>query len=128
MRQQIRPSSEVAVTFGPYKFLPLQRVILCGGTPLRLGNRAREILAILVENAGEVVVKRELLRRVWPDTVVEEGTLRVHIAALRRALREKELGTSWVESVTGRGYRFVGPVVPAEEPPSAAFGAYRRRR
>jgi len=81
-------------------------------TPLRLGSRAREILVALVERAGEVVEKRELLRRVWPGMVVEEGTLRVHINTLRKALREGEAGAHYVESVTGRGYRFVAPVMP----------------
>jgi DNA-binding winged helix-turn-helix (wHTH) protein len=84
-------------------------------TPLRLGSRAREILVALVERAGEVVEKRELLRRVWPGMVVEEGTLRVHINTLRKALREGEAGAHYVESVTGRGYRFVAPVMPVSD-------------
>jgi DNA-binding winged helix-turn-helix (wHTH) protein len=83
--------------------------------PLQLGSRAREILVALVERAGEVVEKRELLRRVWPGMVVEEGTLRVHINTLRKALREGEAGAHYVESVTGRGYRFVAPVMSVNE-------------
>jgi DNA-binding winged helix-turn-helix (wHTH) protein len=83
--------------------------------PLQLGSRAREILVALVERAGEVVEKRELLRRVWPGMVVEEGTLRVHINTLRKALREGDAGAHYVESVTGRGYRFVAPVMPVNE-------------
>ena len=59
------------LAFGPYRFLPLQRILLRGSTPLQLGSRAREILVALVERAGEVVEKRELLRRVWPQMVVE---------------------------------------------------------
>jgi len=83
--------------------------------PLQLGSRAKEILVALVERAGEVVEKRELLRRVWPGMVVEEATLRVHINTLRKALREGEAGARYVESVTGRGYRFVAPVMPVTE-------------
>jgi DNA-binding winged helix-turn-helix (wHTH) protein len=59
--------------FGPFRLLPQQRVLLHSNTPLRLGSRAREILFALVERAGEIVMKNELIARVWPDTIVEEG-------------------------------------------------------
>ena len=90
-----------------------------GDEPVALGSRAREILVALVERAGEVVRKSELRERVWPDTVVEEGTLRVHIAALRRALGDRHIASRYVENVTGHGYRFVAPVTPVECDPSA---------
>src|SRR5215469_5008803 len=115
MTIDMQASNGAAIAFGPYRLLPLQRILLRDRTPLRLGSRAREILVALVERAGEVVEKRELLRRVWPDMVVEEATLRVHINTLRKALREGEAGTRYVESVTGRGYRFVAPVMPVNE-------------
>lgn len=108
------PSGDV-LAFGPYRLLPLQRIVSHGETPLLLGSRAREILVALVEHAGEVVEKRELLRRVWPNMIVEEGTLRVHITALRKALRKGDSGTRYIESVTGRGYRFAVPVMPVQE-------------
>ena len=111
-------SSKGALAFGPYTLLPLQRIVLHGSTPLQLGSRAREMLLILVEHAGEIVDKREFLRRVWPDSVVEEGTLRVHMTAIRRALKEGEAGARYVESVTGRGYRFVAPVMQVDEAPT----------
>jgi DNA-binding winged helix-turn-helix (wHTH) protein len=115
MTLHMQASNAAVLAFGPYRFLPLQRVVLRDSTPLQLGSRAREILGALVERAGEVVEKRELLRRVWPDMVVEEGTLRVHINTLRKVLREGEAGMHYVESVTGRGYRFVAPVFPVNE-------------
>src|SRR5215472_1277469 len=108
-------SNGAGVAFGPYQLLPLQRLVLRNRMPLQLGSRAKEILVALVERAGEVVEKRELLRRVWPGMVVEEATLRVHINTLRKALREGEAGARYVESVTGRGYRFVAPVMPVNE-------------
>jgi DNA-binding winged helix-turn-helix (wHTH) protein len=118
MTVDIQASNGAAVAFGPYRLLPLQRIVLRDRTPLQLGSRAREILVALVERAGEVVEKRELLRRVWPDMVVEEATLRVHINTLRKALREGEAGARYVESVTGRGYRFVAPVMPVKTTPT----------
>jgi DNA-binding winged helix-turn-helix (wHTH) protein len=114
MRHVVQNLDGIALVFGPFRFFPLQRIILRAGAPLRLGSRAREILVVLVERAGAVVNKRELIARVWPDTIVEEGTLRVHIAALRRALGE---GGWYVENVTGRGYRFVAPVMHVEDAP-----------
>ena len=83
---------------------------MCADEPVALGSRAREILVALVERAGKVVKKNELRERVWPDTIVEEGTLRVHIAALRRALGDRGTGSRYVENVTGHGYRFIAPV------------------
>ena len=115
MTLDMQASNAAVLAFGPYRFLPLQRVVLRDSTPLQLGSRAREILVALVERAGQVVEKRELLSRVWPDMVVEEGTLRVHINTLRKVLREGEAGARYVESVTGRGYRFVAPVIPVQE-------------
>src|ERR1700761_3349954 len=98
------------VAFGPFVLNPTQRVLLRGDRPVRLGSRAREILICLVERAGTVVSKNDLIRRVWPETVVEEGTLRVHIASLRKILGEDRDRVRYVENVTGHGYRFVAAV------------------
>jgi DNA-binding winged helix-turn-helix (wHTH) protein len=103
------------IAFGPFRLYPQQRVLLRADTPLRLGSRAREILLFLVERVGEIVKKRELMARVWPDTSVEEGTLRVHIAALRKALGDGQAGMRYVENVTGHGYRFVAPLTRVDE-------------
>src|SRR5262249_2301669 len=107
---------DLEITFGPYRCLPGQRLLLHAGRPLPLGSRAREILFVLLEHAGEIVKKSELIGRVWPDTVVEEGTLRVHIAALRKALGEGQDGLRYVENVTGHGYRFIAPVIRGAPP------------
>jgi DNA-binding winged helix-turn-helix (wHTH) protein len=111
------PSDDIGqkLTFGPFRLDRQQRVIFRGHAPLRLGSRAREILLTLVERAGEVVKKSELMARVWPDTVVEEGTLRVHIAALRKALGDGKSGMRYVENVTGRGYRFIAPLTRVDD-------------
>jgi predicted ATPase/DNA-binding winged helix-turn-helix (wHTH) protein len=103
-------SSERAISFGPFCLLPAQQLLLEDGTPVRLGSRALEILTALVERAGELVSKNELMTRVWPDTFVDENTLRVHIAGLRRALGDGQPGRRYLTNVPGRGYRFVAPV------------------
>ena len=100
--------------FGSFRVVPQRRMILRDGVPLRLGSRAREILFALVERAGEIVTKRELMTRVWPDAFVEEATLRVHIAILRRALADGPVGIRYVENINGRGYCFVAPVTRIE--------------
>jgi predicted ATPase/DNA-binding winged helix-turn-helix (wHTH) protein len=103
-------STERAVAFGPFRLFPAQQLLLEGETPVRLGSRAFEILTALVERPGELVSKEELIARVWPNTFVEEGNLKVHIAALRRALGDGQPGRRYLATVPGRGYRFVAPV------------------
>src|ERR1700759_3042969 len=110
MTLNIATSRETAIAFGPYVLNPTQRILLRGDRPVRLGSRAREILICLVERAGSVVSKNELIKRVWPETIVEEGTLRVHIASLRKILGEGRAQMRYVENVTGHGYRFVAAV------------------
>jgi predicted ATPase/DNA-binding winged helix-turn-helix (wHTH) protein len=96
--------------FGSFELVPAQRLLLNGGRLLRLGSRALEILIALVECAGETVSKDQLIGRVWPDTVVDEGALRVHVAAVRKALGDGREGNRFIVSDPGRGYRFVAPV------------------
>src|ERR1700759_315245 len=118
MTLNIATSRESAVAFGPFVLNPTQRVLMRGDRPVRLGSRAREILICLVERAGTVVSKNELIRRVWPETIVEEGTLRVHIASLRKILGEDRDRVRYVENVTGHGYRFVAAVTRPGTTPS----------
>jgi DNA-binding winged helix-turn-helix (wHTH) protein len=100
----------MALEFGHFTFIPQQRLLLRSGAPIRLPSRARELLFVLLERAGELISKRELMARVWRGTVVEEGALRVHIAALRKILGAGASGLLYVENVSGQGYRFVAPV------------------
>ena len=110
-------------SFGPFRFFPARQLLLEGETPVRLGSRALELLAALVERPGELVSKDELTRRVWPNTVVEESNLKVNVAALRRALGEGQPGRRYIATVSGRGYRFAAPVERAEpETPSMRQG------
>src|ERR1700733_8791474 len=84
--------------FGPFEFHPTQRLLSRAGKPIRVGSRARELLLALLENAGTVIKKRTLLERVWPHTVVEDGTLRVHIADLRKILGNGPNGPHYIEN------------------------------
>ena len=96
--------------FGPYAFHVRQRLVLEGEQPLRMGGRAMDILQVLLDNAGEVVSKEQLIAQVWPTSIVEEINLRVHIAALRRALRDGTNGQRYIVHVAQCGYSFVAPV------------------
>src|SRR5271155_1479534 len=110
------PSVENAIAFGPFHLFPAQQILLEADKPVRLGSRALEILGALVERPGEMVSKRELVARVWPNTVVEEANLKVHIAALRKALGDGRNGNRYLVNVPGRGYKFVAPVVQPNQP------------
>jgi predicted ATPase/DNA-binding winged helix-turn-helix (wHTH) protein len=101
---------EHAISFGPYRLLASQRLLLEGEQPVRLGSRAFDILAALVERAGEVVAKEQLIARAWPQTFVEEANLKIQVSALRRALGDGHGGNRYVITVPGRGYNFVAPV------------------
>ena len=79
-------------------------------TPLALGSRALGILGMLVERAGELVSRAEIMVAVWPETVVEDSNLNVQIAALRRVLDEGRTERSCIQTFPGRGYRFTAPV------------------
>jgi predicted ATPase/DNA-binding winged helix-turn-helix (wHTH) protein len=107
-------------SFGPFTLLPARQLLLEDDAPVRLGSRAREVLIALVERAGEVVSKDALVARLWPNVVVEEATLRVHVAALRKALGDGKEGRRYIVSIAGRGYSFVGAVTTDDASPSAA--------
>lgn len=99
--------------FGPFTLIPERQLLLNGETPVRIGGRALDILTALVERPGELISKRELLSRAWPNTIVEESNLKVNMAGLRRVLGEEMGASQYIVTVIGRGYRFVGTVVPS---------------
>lgn len=98
-----------ALSFGPFRLLPKSRLLEKDGASLHVGGRALDILIFLAERAGEVVDKRELVKRVWADVNVDEGSLRFHITSLRKALGEGD-GARYVVNVPGRGYCFAAPL------------------
>jgi DNA-binding winged helix-turn-helix (wHTH) protein len=114
-----------AFVFGSFRLIPAQRMLLDDGKPLRLGGRALDILVTLVTSPGETIPKEKLIARAWPDTVVDEGALRVHVAALRKALGDGRAGRRYIANNPGRGYAFVVPVtrVNAQAQAAAQNGA-----
>jgi predicted ATPase/DNA-binding winged helix-turn-helix (wHTH) protein len=108
-------AADEVISFGPFRLFAAQRLIERAGTPLHLGSRALDILVVLVEQAGQVVSKNELMARVWPGVTVDEGSLRVHVAGLRRALGDGE-SAKYVTTLSGQGYCFVAPVTRSSEP------------
>jgi len=101
---------EEAFVFGAFRLLPAQRMLFEGGKPVRLGSRALDVLIALVQSAGDTLHKDQLIACAWPDTVVDEGALRVNVAALRRALGDGRGGNRFIANIPGRGYSFVAPV------------------
>lgn len=104
--------------FGPFSLDASAKVLMRDGEPVRLTRKAVETLLALVENAGRVQTKEQLLAKVWPDRVVDEANLTQHIAVLRRAMRAEEHSPAHIETFPGRGYRLVGPVEVVEESPA----------
>jgi len=122
--------NKVLYEFGRFRFDPEDRLLLCNGSPVPLAPKTLEVLLVLVQNGSRLTTKDELMRRVWPDSFVEDANLTVNISALRKLLGEGPDGSQYIETVPKSGYRFVMPVVerplvdrdpaPAEIRPHAA--------
>src|SRR4051794_32908892 len=92
-----------AISFGPFRLFPEQRILLEGERPVRLGSRSLLLLIALAEQPGRVVGKAELIARVWRGVKVDEINLRVSLAALRRAIGDGSGGSRYIVTVPGRG-------------------------
>jgi len=103
-------TSSAHYRFGPFRFDSRGRVLLQGSKDLRLPPKAAETLLLLVTNAGEVVEKSVLLDSVWTGAVVGEGSLTRTISILRKALGGDARSSTYIATVSKRGYRFVAPV------------------
>lgn len=97
-------------SFGPFRLHASERFLEKHGKPLKIGSRGLDILLTLLEHAPEIVAKRELIRRAWRKLVVDEVSLRVHVAALRKRLGDKDSSSDYIKNVPGRGYCFAGAV------------------
>ena len=108
--------SPQSLFFDPFELRPADRALLENGIPVPLGARALDILIVLVENAGSIVSNDEIFSRVWPSLNVGEGSLRVHLVAVRKALREGEREMRFISNIPGRGYSFTGSVTRGSSP------------
>jgi predicted ATPase/DNA-binding winged helix-turn-helix (wHTH) protein len=108
--RQIRSPAAIRLRFGPFELNVAERTLKKANQVIALGGRAYDILVALLENAGEVVGKAELIARAWPDVTVEEGSLRVHLSALRKAIGDGQFGNKYIANLQGHGYSFIAPV------------------
>jgi DNA-binding winged helix-turn-helix (wHTH) protein len=105
-------AAHAKLKFGPFEVSIGERLLRREGMVLPLGGRALDLLIYLAERRGEVISKRELMDHVWRDVTVEEGSIRVHVSAIRKALSDGQFGNRYIANIRGRGYAFVGTVVP----------------
>jgi TolB-like protein/DNA-binding winged helix-turn-helix (wHTH) protein len=96
--------------FGWFRLNPAERLLLREQVPVQLPPKAFDALVVMVENRGRLLGKDELLKKVWPDSFVEESNLAQHVSILRKALRDGEEGFQYIETVPRHGYRFIAEV------------------
>src|SRR5215203_1196361 len=99
--------------FGPFRLDTSERLLLRAGVRVPLTEKAFDTLLALVRRGGSLASKEELMAEVWPDAFVEENNLDKSISAIRQALGDKASAPEYVETVRGRGYRFVAPLSEA---------------
>ncbi len=113
------PEGDEVVEFGPFRLHVAGRLLQRNGVTVKLGSRSLDLLIALVERAGEVLSRRELIARAWAGLVVDEANLRVNISNLRKCLGEGKDGARYVVNLPGRGYSFVAPVTRARSESSS---------
>jgi len=119
----VRLKSKHLYAFGSYRLDSVERVLRRDGQPVTLPPKDLETLLVLVERAGHIVEKEELLEKVWPGVFVEEGNLARHIFNLRQVLGDSPDGRKYIETIPKRGYRFVAPVQEDGEPAFPSLSA-----
>jgi predicted ATPase/DNA-binding winged helix-turn-helix (wHTH) protein len=116
-----------AIRFGPFRLVASERLLLRNQTPITLRSRAFDLLMVLLEQAGEIVSRQELMRRIWPDVTVEDANLRVLVAGLRRSLGDGREGVRYIANIPGRGYCFIAPVQHLSQETPLAVGPAAER-
>lgn len=101
----VQPAKQL-LEFGSFRVDPEQRLLLRDNEPIELSPKAFDLLLALIERSGQVVLKDDLMKQLWPDTFVEESNLGQHVFQLRKALGDRAQGASYIVTVPGRGYRF----------------------
>jgi len=106
----MKSSPECFYEFGPYRLDTSAPLLWRAGEPVDLTPKALETLIVLVQRAGRLVSRADLIEAVWPDTIVEDNNLSVNVSLLRKVLGEDEDGKKYIETVSRRGYRFTAVV------------------
>jgi predicted ATPase/DNA-binding winged helix-turn-helix (wHTH) protein len=120
--------SNETVSFGPFLLVPGERLLTKDGARVELSARAYDILVTLLSRPNQVVSKNDLIAEVWPGLNVEEGSLRFHVAGLRKALGDGKDGARYISTSSGRGYSFVAATSRAgiaDEPPVDLSSGFR---
>ncbi len=107
------PSSQIDAEyrFADFSFAPVRQSLTRAGQPVRVGSRAMAILHLLIERRATLVTKEDIFDRVWPRRQVEEDNIKIHVAALRRALGDGPTEWRYIVTEPGRGYRFIAPLL-----------------
>jgi DNA-binding winged helix-turn-helix (wHTH) protein len=116
------PAKE-AISFGPFTLVASERRLTRGGASIELSARAFDILVILLSRPNEIITKTELLAQAWAGINVDEGSLRFHIASLRKTLGDGIDGARYILTLPGQGYCFVAPVSRSSIPSRPASEA-----
>src|SRR5262245_42569619 len=112
-------SNNLCYDFGPFRFDIALRVLTRDGEVISLGDKAAEVLLLLLRNAGYLVGKEDLMKEVWPDSFVEDSNLTQSVFTLRRVLGDDRLSARYIETVPRRGYRFVAEVKKIDVGPTS---------
>lgn len=102
--------------FGSFRLVPRERRLYRGGESVALPPKEFDLLLLLVSNAGQPLGRENLIKSIWPNTVVEEANLNVHVSALRKILSDSSGEQNYIETLPRLGYRFVAPVTILSEP------------
>ncbi len=121
----MEPAERTSYAFGPFRFDAVERLLYRGAEVVPLTPKVADTLLVLLARQGSVVERTELVRLVWPDTIVEEGGLARNISMLRKALGDEADGCRYIETIPKRGYRFAAQIEGASG--TQAPGAHRRR-
>ena len=102
--------TQVLYEFDQFRLNPADHSLLCDGKPVSLTPKSFDILVTLIERNGLLVTKDELMKKIWPDSFVEEANLTVNVSALRKALGDTPEHQQYIETVPKLGYRFMARV------------------
>lgn len=117
MSHRRNPQPKDVLSLGPFNLLVAERLLKKTGEAIPLGGRALDVLIALAQRAGQVVTHKELISSVWPGINVEAANLRVHVAALRKALGDGRDGARYISNVSRRGYCLLVPVTRSSAKP-----------